>query len=148
MLTATAPPSLTSCGLHLGPGRRESHGSAPAWQARPHHWRLQGHRRGRAEASPPKASTCLAARNGGPLTALAEGLSARHGVARRHVVDLRNGEDLARLAEDSADIDILVNNAGDIPPGDIGEIDEATWRHAWELKVFGYINLTPLSTPR
>src|SRR6478752_4261913 len=22
------------------------------------------------------------------------------------------------------------------------KIDEATWRHAWELKVFGYINLT------
>ena len=42
----------------------------------------------------------------------------------------------------AADIDILVNNAGDIPGGSIDKIDEATWRHAWELKVFGYINLT------
>ena len=39
-------------------------------------------------------------------------------------------------------IDILVNNAGDIPGGSIDKIDEPTWRHAWELKVFGYINLT------
>ena len=44
--------------------------------------------------------------------------------------------------KDAADIDILVNNAGDIPGGSIDKIDEATWRHAWELKVFGYINLT------
>ena len=43
---------------------------------------------------------------------------------------------------DASDIDILVNNAGDIPGGSIDKIDEATWRHAWELKVFGYINLT------
>ena len=28
------------------------------------------------------------------------------------------------------------------PAGSIDKIDEATWRHAWELKVFGYINLT------
>jgi len=40
------------------------------------------------------------------------------------------------------DIDILVNNAGDIPGGSIDKIDEATWRHAWELKVLRYINLT------
>ena len=62
--------------------------------------------------------------------------------ATAHVVDLRKGEDIARLAKEAADIDILVNNAGDIPGGSIDKIDEATWRHAWELKVFGYINLT------
>jgi hypothetical protein len=26
-----------------------------------------------------------------------------------------------------------------IPGGPLEKIDEATWRHAWELKVFGYI---------
>ena len=46
------------------------------------------------------------------------------------------------LAEACADVDILVNNAGDIPGGAIEAIDEAKWRHAWELKVFGYVNLT------
>jgi len=61
-----------------------------------------------------------------------------------HVVDLRKPEDLARLAKDAGDADILINNAGDIPGGPLDKIDEATWRHAWELKVFGYINLTRL----
>ncbi|MEM7268896.1 MAG: short-chain dehydrogenase/reductase [Pseudomonadota bacterium] len=37
--------------------------------------------------------------------------------------------------------DILVNNAGAIPGGDIAAVDEATWRTAWDLKVFGYINM-------
>ena len=64
--------------------------------------------------------------------------------ATAHVTDLRKAEDLARLAKEASDIDILVNNAGDIPGGSIDKIDEATWRHAWELKVFGYVNLTRL----
>src|SRR5438105_240898 len=85
----------------------------------------------------------LAARSGEQLNALTERLRSAHQIgATAHVVDLRNGEDIARLAREAADIDILVNNAGDIPGGSIDKIDEATWRHAWELKVFGYINLT------
>lgn len=59
-----------------------------------------------------------------------------------HAVDLRDGEALRALAKACGDVDILVNNAGDIPGGTIEAIDEAKWRHAWELKVFGYINLT------
>jgi NAD(P)-dependent dehydrogenase (short-subunit alcohol dehydrogenase family) len=39
------------------------------------------------------------------------------------------------------DIDILVNNAGAIPGGNLQEIDEAQWREAWDLKVYGYINM-------
>jgi 3-oxoacyl-[acyl-carrier protein] reductase len=39
-------------------------------------------------------------------------------------------------------VDILVNNAGDIPGGSVEAVDDERWRHAWELKVFGYINLT------
>jgi 3-oxoacyl-[acyl-carrier protein] reductase len=38
--------------------------------------------------------------------------------------------------------DIVINNAGAIPGGSITDIDEETWRTAWDLKVFGYINLT------
>src|SRR5439155_1154885 len=48
-------------------------------------------------------------------------------------------EELARWA---GDLDILVNNAGAIPGGDLLKVDEDTWRRAWDLKVFGYINLT------
>lgn len=46
------------------------------------------------------------------------------------------------LAAWAGDLDILVNNAGAIPGGDLARIDEETWRRAWDLKVFGYINLT------
>ena len=59
-----------------------------------------------------------------------------------HAVDLREGAGLRQLARDCAHVDILVNNAGDIPGGTIETVDEAKWRHAWELKVFGFINLT------
>ena len=46
------------------------------------------------------------------------------------------------LATWAGDLDILVNNAGAIPGGDLQGVDEDTWRKAWDLKVFGYINLT------
>ena len=48
------------------------------------------------------------------------------------------------LAQWAGELDILVNNAGAIPGGDLLRVDEETWRRAWELKVFGYINLTRL----
>jgi len=87
----------------------------------------------------------LAARSADALEALAKKLRAAHGVeATVHAVDLRKPDDLAALAAAAADIDILVNNAGDIPGGSIDKIDDPTWRHAWELKVFGFINLTRL----
>jgi NAD(P)-dependent dehydrogenase (short-subunit alcohol dehydrogenase family) len=87
----------------------------------------------------------LAARSTETMQELAERLRAAHQVnVVTHTVDLRNSDDLHRLARETAGIDILVNNAGDIPGGSLEKIDEATWRNAWELKVFGYINLTRL----
>jgi NAD(P)-dependent dehydrogenase (short-subunit alcohol dehydrogenase family) len=59
-----------------------------------------------------------------------------------HAVDLRDAAALQKLAAQCAGVDILVNNAGDIPGGTLESLDDAKWRHAWELKVFGYINLT------
>lgn len=56
--------------------------------------------------------------------------------------DLSRSSEIARVAEQFGDIDILVNNAGAIPGGRLEDIDENTWRVAWDLKVFGYINLT------
>jgi NAD(P)-dependent dehydrogenase (short-subunit alcohol dehydrogenase family) len=85
----------------------------------------------------------LAARSGDSLDALAARLAREHGVeAHAHAVDLRNPQDMERLAREAADVDILINNAGDIPGGTMARVDEAAWRHAWDLKVFGYINLT------
>ncbi len=84
----------------------------------------------------------LVARSADALAELAGRLSRAHNVeATAHVADLRSADDIARLAGEAEDVDVLVNNAGDVPGGPLSAIDEATWRHAWELKVFGYINL-------
>jgi 3-oxoacyl-[acyl-carrier protein] reductase len=56
--------------------------------------------------------------------------------------DLSDAAARARVAERFPDVDILVNNAGAIPSGAIDAVDEATWRAAWDLKVFGYVDLT------
>jgi len=47
-----------------------------------------------------------------------------------------------RLVESCPDIDVLVNNAGAIPGGNIFHVDDKAWREGWELKVFGYVNLS------
>ncbi|SDK38771.1 hypothetical protein SAMN05421874_107159 [Nonomuraea maritima] len=87
----------------------------------------------------------LAARNAAALEELARRLRQEHGVdVQVHPADLRRPEDLTRLADAVPDIDILVNNAGDIPGGTLDAIDANTWRHAWDLKVLGYIDLTRL----
>ena len=57
-------------------------------------------------------------------------------------IDLSQRGATEALAAWAGDLDILVNNAGAIPGGDLLKVDEDTWRRAWDLKVFGYINLT------
>ena len=85
----------------------------------------------------------LAARSAELLAATSRDIQSRYGVSVvSHVCDLRAAGAVQRLADAAAQVDILVNNAGDIPGGNIESVDEARWRHAWELKVFGYINLT------
>jgi 3-oxoacyl-[acyl-carrier protein] reductase len=73
---------------------------------------------------------------------LEQAKSEINGQVTIHPTDLRDGAALRSLAAACADVDVLVNNAGDIPGGTIESVDEAKWRHAWELKVFGYVNLT------
>jgi len=55
--------------------------------------------------------------------------------------DLSDSANVDLLARDYPEIDILVNNAGAIPGGALLSVDEATWRKAWDLKVFGYVNM-------
>lgn len=81
----------------------------------------------------------LASRDAERLAQAAKSLGAD---AKTHAADLRDPNALQALAQVCGEADILVNNAGDIPGGTIEAIDEAKWRHAWELKVFGYVNLT------
>ena len=84
----------------------------------------------------------LASRTKADLERAKESIQGRHNISVTvHAVDLSNGDTVRSLAAACSDIDILVNNAGAIPAGDLQAIDEARWRQAWDLKVFGYINL-------
>jgi len=58
-----------------------------------------------------------------------------------HAKDISRSESVGELLAAVGTPDILVNNAGAIPGGDLASIDEARWREAWDLKVFGYINM-------
>lgn len=92
---------------------------------------------------------CLLARSAGDLEVFAGELRAAHNVAITTVAaDLGTAEGIGRLVAAAPDVDILVNNAGAIPAGSIDVVDEATWREAWDLKVFGYINLMRLYNAR
>jgi NAD(P)-dependent dehydrogenase (short-subunit alcohol dehydrogenase family) len=84
----------------------------------------------------------LVSRTQQDLDAARDSIAARWNVrAEVHAFDLSDSANVDRLAELHPDIDILVNNAGAIPGGDLHEIGEARWREAWDLKVFGYINM-------
>lgn len=85
----------------------------------------------------------MVARTAADLAAARAGILAQHNIAVTAVpADLSSGDTARGLARDFPDIDILVNNAGAIPGGTVEEVDEQRWRQAWDLKVFGYINLT------
>jgi NAD(P)-dependent dehydrogenase (short-subunit alcohol dehydrogenase family) len=85
----------------------------------------------------------LVARSRDKLDRLADelGVSSRvpvHALA----LDLTASGATEQAAAFAGDIDVLVNNAGAIPGGNLWDVDETRWRQGWELKVFGYINLT------
>lgn len=88
-------------------------------------------------------SVMIASRDGAALEAAAKEIKAKTGAeVKWKAADLSQrgvAEDLAKWA---SDVDVLVNNAGAIPGGDLLKVDEDTWRKSWDLKVFGYINLT------
>jgi 3-oxoacyl-[acyl-carrier protein] reductase len=84
----------------------------------------------------------LVSRTQADLDAARARITARYNVAVQvHAYDLSDSRNVDRLAAEHPDIDILVNNAGAIPGGDLQAIDEQRWRDAWDLKVFGYINM-------
>jgi NAD(P)-dependent dehydrogenase (short-subunit alcohol dehydrogenase family) len=85
----------------------------------------------------------LVSRTEADLEAARAKIAGEHNVAVRHyALDLSDSKNVDRLAAECPDTDILINNAGAIPGGNIAQIDEARWREAWDLKVFGYINMT------
>ncbi|WP_420996598.1 SDR family oxidoreductase [Cupriavidus sp. 30B13] len=89
------------------------------------------------------ADLLLVARSAAALEAIAADASRRFGVSASVLaLDLTEPGSLARVVAFGGDADILVNNAGDIPGGNLWDVDAPRWRRGWELKVFGYIDLT------
>ena len=85
----------------------------------------------------------IASRDATALQAAAADIKAQTGIeVQWKAADLSQRGVAEELAAAAGDLDILVNNAGAIPGGDLQKVDEDTWRRAWDLKVFGYINLT------
>ena len=84
----------------------------------------------------------IAARDAQALQAAAAEIKIATGVeVKCKSADLSQRGAAEELAAWAGELDILVNNAGAIPGGDLLTVDEDTWRRAWDLKVFGYINL-------
>ena len=87
----------------------------------------------------------LTARSGDMLNEVKADLQKKHNISIEILpIDLSIKNSAEQISDFAGDIDILINNAGAIPPGDLISIDEDTWRDAWDLKVFGYINLCRL----
>ena len=85
----------------------------------------------------------LVARSAEKLHAIAEDLRSAHGVEVDVLaLDMTRPGAIADIVAWAGHADILVNNAGAIPGGTLWDVDEDAWRKGWELKVFGYINLT------
>lgn len=85
----------------------------------------------------------LVARTAADLDTARAAITAKHNVAVRvFPLDLSDSRNVDQLAAACSDTEILVNNAGAIPGGNIEAVDETRWRAAWDLKVFGYINMT------
>ena len=87
----------------------------------------------------------LTARSGNNLNELKTELQKRYNISVEVIaIDLSQKNAVEKVTEFCGKIDILINNAGAIPPGNLSDVNEDIWREAWNLKVFGYINLTRL----
>jgi len=85
----------------------------------------------------------IASRDATALAAAAADIKVKTGAeVQWKATDLSQRGAPEELAAAAGDLDILVNNAGAIPGGDLWKVDEDTWRRSWDLKVFGYVNLT------
>jgi 3-oxoacyl-[acyl-carrier protein] reductase len=84
----------------------------------------------------------LVSRTQADLEVARQRIASRYNVGVQvHACDLSDSANIDRLLELYPHIDILVNNAGAIPAGNLQQITEDRWREAWDLKVFGYINM-------
>ena len=101
---------------------------------------------GRAVASRLAEEGCdvvLVARTAEALEAAAADIRGRFQVSAQALpADLSRQAEIERVAGEAGEIDILINCAGAIPSGDLLAVDDAKFRAAWDLKVFGYISMS------
>lgn len=91
----------------------------------------------------------LVARSKDRLEAIRDEILSQHDVqVTVQALDLTSEGAIEQVLDKAGHVDVLVNNAGVIPSGSLWDIDEKKWRDGWELKVFGYINLTRAIYPR
>jgi len=84
----------------------------------------------------------LVSRNAAELATARIEIERKNGVkVDVFAADLSDSKNVGHLVAAFPHADILINNAGAIPGGQLLDVDEATWRKAWDLKVFGYINM-------
>ena len=84
----------------------------------------------------------LVSRTAEDLAAAAAEIKALSNVSvETHAKDISKSGSADQLLAEIGVPDILVNNAGAIPGGTLEAIGEERWREAWDLKVFGYINM-------
>jgi NAD(P)-dependent dehydrogenase (short-subunit alcohol dehydrogenase family) len=85
----------------------------------------------------------LAARSDEALMAAAASLrQPGNADVQTFCIDTADSSQRDRFVSAFPDIDILINNAGAIPAGSLDAMGDQQWRAAWDVKVFGYINLT------
>jgi NAD(P)-dependent dehydrogenase (short-subunit alcohol dehydrogenase family) len=91
----------------------------------------------------------LVAREQAALDATADAIRKRRQVNVQTIsADLSTDAAVTKVAAEAGEIDILVNNAGAIPPGTLTDVDDAKWRQAWDLKVFGFISMMRAIYPK
>lgn len=91
------------------------------------------------------AAVTIVGRDKERLDAARDRLAAHGTTITAHACDVGDAAVRKGLIEIAGDIDILVNCAGAIPGGDLFALPIETWQESWQLKVFGYIDLTRLA---
>lgn len=85
----------------------------------------------------------LSARSAEELDKAAAEIRGQYQVnVKTYPLDLSDQKARDELVAANPDIDILINNAGAIPGGSIEDVNDEAWRKGWELKVYGYVNMS------
>ena len=92
---------------------------------------------------------CMVARSADLLEQEAQAIRSSSQVnVHTMAADLSDPQARRRVFDAFPDVDILINNAGAVPGGAIDDVDEAAWRAGWDLKIFGYVDMTRLYLER